>query len=75
MTNALAAKRNKSKLEKPEMNRSKGSKKDMRLAHVHLSSNKINHCFNRSPECSLNTHIHLHFIPFLEVTTPDKQNT
>lgn len=75
MPESLDVKMNKSKLEKPEMDRSKGSKKDMCLAHVHSSSNEINHCLNRSPKCSLNTHIHLHFIPFLEVTTPEKQNT
>lgn len=69
MNNALVVEMNKSKPGKPEMDGSKGSKQDLGLAHVHLSSNKIKHCLNRSPESTQNTHIHLHLIPFLEVTT------
>ena len=58
--------------EKPEMYRSIGSKEDSSLAHIYFSVKPINQSFDWSSICSFNTHLHPYFLPFLEVTTPNK---
>jgi len=55
---------------KPEMHSRIGSEEDISLAHVYLATNPIHYSLKRSSVCTFNTHIHLHLLTFLEVTTP-----
>lgn len=57
---------------KPEMHSRWGSEENISLAHVHFTTDPINYSLKRSPVCTLKTHVHLHLLTFLEVTTPNE---